>query len=294
MKECLMHLALLAMVTGGSMPAPNGVHALRRNLFFAMDTCLKPRYPSSDLPWKEQIALVREAGYGGMSWTLDGPEELRPLVEEAKRQGIQIVALYASATLGPQGLEPDGRLSQAMKELEGSGVILWLHIGSSAYRPSSEEGDAAALPGLRLLSDEAARHHLRIALYPHVGDWVERVQDAVRLARKVQRKNLGVTFNLCHCLFVGDEERIPQLLSEALPHLFVVTINGADTQAAGSGWNRLIRPLDEGTYDLRRMLGPLAALGYRGPIGLQGFGIGGDVRRNLERSMAAWKRLTAN
>ena len=39
---------------------------------------------------------------------------------------------------------------------------------------------------------------LRVALYPHHGFWVERVEDAVRIAKKVNSKNLGVTFNLCH------------------------------------------------------------------------------------------------
>ncbi|MGC8668302.1 MAG: sugar phosphate isomerase/epimerase family protein [Chthonomonadales bacterium] len=286
-----MHLALLAIVMGGVLPVPSGTEALRRNLFFAMDTCLKPRYPASDLPTDAQLDLVHDTGYGGISWTLGDPTELRPMLAAARKRKLKLVALYAGATLEPAGLEPDARLEQAMKELEGSDTIVWLHIGSRAYSPSSPDGDAAALAGLRALADAAARYRLRIALYPHVGDWLERIQDAVRLVQKVQRKNVGVTFNLCHCLFVGDEARIPQLLADARPHLFVVTLNGADAEAAGSGWNRLIRPLDEGTYDLRPVLRTLAALKYRGPIGLQGFGVAGDARRNLERSMAAWKRL---
>ena len=35
----------------------------------------------------------------------------------------------------------------------------------------------------------------------------------------------------------------------------------------------------------------LRDLGYRGPIGLQCYGIGGDVREHLERSLATWRKI---
>ena len=38
----------------------------------------------------------------------------------------------------------------------------------------------------------------------------------------------------------------------------------------------------------------LKELGYKGPIGLQCYGIGGDTREHLARSMAAWKTLSVN
>ena len=33
-------------------------------------------------------------------------------------------------------------------------------------------------------------------------------------------------------------------------------------------------------------------MGYKGPIGLQCFGIGGDAREHLARSMTAWRKLS--
>jgi len=32
--------------------------------------------------------------------------------------------------------------------------------------------------------------------------------------------------------------------------------------------------------------------GYTGPIGLQGYGIGGNAYENLKRSMNAWRQLS--
>jgi sugar phosphate isomerase/epimerase len=122
---------------------------------------------------------------------------------------------------------------------------------------------------------------------------VERVEDAVRVVKKVDRKNVGVMFNLCHWLKVDDEKNTESLLKLAMPHLFVVTINGADSQARGAGWNRLIQPLGSGSFDMHRFLKALRGLGYTGPIGLQCYGLRGDAREHLKRSIAAWRKLSA-
>ena len=119
------------------------------------------------------------------------------------------------------------------------------------------------------------------------------MQDAVRVAKAVNRKNFGVTLNLCHCLMVGDEPKISELLAEAAPYLFLVTINGANSGKANGNWNELIRPLDEGSFDMRRFLHALEEVHYTGPIGLQGYGLKIPVQKNLSRSMVAWQRLNA-
>ncbi len=103
-------------------------------------------------------------------------------------------------------------------------------------------------------------------------------------------KNLGVTFNLCHWLKVDGKE-LEARLKEALPHLFVVTINGADSD--GKGWNTLIQPLDRGTFDVAQVLRLLDKLEFKGPIGLQHYGIRGSARGNLSASMKGWKALQA-
>jgi hypothetical protein len=41
------------------------------------------------------------------------------------------------------------------------------------------------------------------------------------------------------------------------------------------------------------VLKALRKLGYEGPIGLQHYGIRGDARENLQRSMLAWQKLSA-
>jgi hypothetical protein len=84
----------------------------------------------------------------------------------------------------------------------------------------------------------------------------------------------------------------PKLLEEAKQVLFAVTINGADADVGRPDWRRLIQTLDRGTFDVAGLLRQLRRLGYTGPIGLQGYGIGGDRRANLAASMAAWRKLS--
>lgn len=259
--------------------------------FFAMDTCLKPAYPASTMTLDEQLDLVKSLGYAGLSWTEGDPAELRAVVEGSKKRGLKLYAHYAAATLRKSGLETNPRLPETVRALAGSGSVLWPHVGSPDFRPSDPAGDAAAIEGLRRIADLAAASNVKVALYPHVAEWVERVQDAVRLARAVGKRDFGVTFNLCHCLKMGYEARIPDLLAEAKPHLMIVTLNGADSDASQAGWDRLIQTLDRGTYDTGALLSTLQKLRYRGPIGLQGYGIGGDTKENLTRSMAAWQKL---
>jgi sugar phosphate isomerase/epimerase len=128
-------------------------------------------------------------------------------------------------------------------------------------------------------------------LYPHQGNWVERIEDAVRVAEKVDRANVGVMFNLCHWLRVDSSRDYRVLLKRAMPRLWAVSINGADARDEKPGWERYIQPLDRGSFDVAAFLRTLDELGHTGPIGLQCYGIGGDAREHLARSMAAWKRI---
>ncbi|MFH1882416.1 MAG: TIM barrel protein, partial [Planctomycetota bacterium] len=172
----------------------------------------------------------------------------------------------------------------------GRNSILWLFVQSKKLKPSSLEGDARAVQVIREIADAAAESGLRVALYPHTGFWVERVEDAIRVAKKVNRKNVGVTFNLCHWLRTDDEKNMKSILKSAMPYLFVVSINGADS--GGKDWKQLIQTLDRGSFNILRFLKALKNSGYTGPIGLQGYGIGGDAYENLKRSMSAWRKLS--
>ena len=87
----------------------------------------------------------------------------------------------------------------------------------------------------------------------------------------------------------ADRNPVP-VLRAALPRLMFVTISGADTgDTKAMGWDRLIQPLDAGTYDLGAFVRTLRTVGYTGPVGFQGYNIKGEPRAILTRSIAAWR-----
>jgi sugar phosphate isomerase/epimerase len=148
---------------------------------------------------------------------------------------------------------------------------------------------------LRQMSDEARDAGADLLLYPHAGMWLETIGDAVRVADKIGRPNVNVMFNLCHWMRADKQRDYKPLLRQAMPRLHAVSICGADVTKKDPVWTAdYILTLDAGTFDVGGFLKTLKELGYRGPIGLQCYGIGGDERVTLTRSMAAWQRLKKN
>jgi sugar phosphate isomerase/epimerase len=260
-----------------------GVDGSIKNPFFAMDTGTRDEQHQTP---ESQARMLKELGFAGIGW---GPNQVPEMQAALDELGLRMFTVYIGVEVdGVNRTAPAGIL-KLIDQLKGRETALWLPVTSKKYsKPSDETGDEDALALLGDIADHAQRANLKVSLYPHTGSWLERVQDAVRLARKLHRQNLGVTFNLCHCLRVGDEPRIPELLELARPHLFLVTINGADHTG---DWDRLIQPLGQGTFDVGLVLRTLKRLDYQGPIGLQHYGIKGDARRNLQQSMAGWRKL---
>ncbi|HWH70044.1 MAG TPA: TIM barrel protein, partial [Candidatus Sulfotelmatobacter sp.] len=164
----------------------------------------------------------------------------------------------------------------------------------NGMKSSDPSIDPRAVEILREMSDQAKDSGAQLLLYPHQNSWVERIEDAVRVAAKVNCPNVGVMFNLCHWLRVDKSRDYRPLLKEALPRLWAISLNGADDFDEKPGWERYIQPLDKGSFDVSKLLKTLKDLGYKGPIGLQCYGIGGDAREHLAHSLAAWQKLSAN
>jgi sugar phosphate isomerase/epimerase len=266
--------------------APDATKGGLTNPFFAMNTGTNRK----GLSTAQQAQMLKELGYDGIGYSgIDGIDEM---LGELEKRDLKMFSTYLGISIDPDSRKYDPRLKEAITGLKGKDVVLWLNVTSKQFKSSSEEGDRYAVEVIREIADMAQESDLKVALYPHITSWVERVGDAVRIAKKVDRKNVGATFNLCHWLKVEGQQDMRPLMETAMPHLFLVTINGADRgDTKQMGWDRLIRPLDSGTFDTYQFVKTLKELGYDGPIGLQHYGIKGDARENLTRSMKAWRHL---
>ncbi len=241
--------------------------------------------------FEQQAQMLKELGYPGVGhiW-LDKVEERIKTLDAA---GLRLFQITMALDMAPGKTPYDvNRFKEVCALIKDRHVQFCLLL--NGMKPSDESADPRAVEILRQMSEQAKDSGAQLLLYPHQNSWVERIQDAVRVADKVNRPNVGVMFNLCHWLRVDKSRDYRPLLKQAMPRLWAVSINGADDFDEKPGWERYIQPLDRGSFDVGKLLRTLKELGYRGPVGLQCYGIGGDAREHLARSLAAWQKLREN
>lgn len=251
---------------------------------FCMDT-----HDSQKRTLEQQAALLEELGYDGAGhlW-LDNLEER---IKTLDAHGLRLFQVYLQVNIAADANSPyDPRLKESLPLLRGRKTMLALLMSGAA--PSDPALDERAVALVQEIADMANEAGVRVALYPHSGNWLEHVEDGLRIVQKAKRPNVGVMFNLCHWLKVDDEKNLKPLLTSAMPHLFAVSIHGADrAEEIHAGTGNWIQPLGNGSFDVGALLDTLRELGYQGPVGLQCYGIPGDARDHLTKSMTAWRRL---
>ena len=268
-------------------PKPPGSAQLKDYPFFPF--CID-WHDAKKRGYAEQAVMLKELGYEGVGHIfLDGVAERLKTLDDA---GLKLFQITMNVDVAPGKKPYDAKFKEVLGLIKGRHVQFCLLL--NGMPPSDVAVDPHAVEILREMSDLAQDSGAQLLLYPHQGSWVERIEDSVRLAEKVNRPNVGVMFNLCHWLRVDKQRDYKPLLVQAMPRLWAISICGADEFDAKPGWEHYIQPLDKGSFNVGLLLKTLKDLGYKGPIGLQCYGIGGDAREHLARSLAAWQKLSEN
>jgi len=233
----------------------------------------------TELSVEQQTELAARTGYAGILHA--GTKDIPELLAAHRAHSMKVLGLYTGINISDPTPAFDPGLPEAIRQLRGTGALITFTVNGKV--PGD---DTLAVPLIRQVADMAADAGLRVAIYPHYGMHIARIEDALRICQEVNRPNVGIVFNLCHWLRSGDEANMIPRLQQALPRLLLVSINGADHEG---DWDRLIQPLDRGAFDVRSFLAALNKLGYRGPMVLQCYNIKGDREENLTRSIRAWR-----
>jgi sugar phosphate isomerase/epimerase len=256
------------------------------NPFFAMDTgTIDETHKSA----KAQVDMLKELGYAGIGYWEGNPSQgtagIAEMLAELDKSNLKAFGAYFTIKLEEPAEKYTTLIENSIRALAGRKTTIWLAITSDVHQKSAVSGDEQAVAIISRIADVANKNGVAVGLYPHENFWLEKIEDAVRVAEKSNRRNVGVIFNLYHWLKTDKPANMETAVARAMPYLLVVTINGATE--AGS-----IETLDRGTFDVYRFLRAIRQAGFTGPIGLQGYGIGGDVRENLRRSMQAWREFS--
>ena len=240
---------------------------------------------------QEKAKLLKSIGYDGLEGF--GYKDFFELKDALEKEGLEMPVNYVGLRFKADGeLEDESSADEikAMIKASAKDAVIYLYLINNSIKDDKATGDQVVARILRELSDYAALFGVKLAVYPHADFYCETVAHSVKLAKMVDRKNYGAVMNLCHLLKVEGSEGIDDKIEEFVPFLFAVNINGADDgDTRQFGWDRLIQPLGQGSFDTYQFVKSLRDNGYRGPIGLQCFGLKGDAIETLTRSLEIWK-----
>lgn len=237
-----------------------------------------------------KVAFFKELGFegwGGHYGEGDYPARRAAL----DREGLEMPEIYWNLDIDSAGnwSSKEG-LKEAIVDSKDRNLIVSLIVRAPAFRENQSKGDPLVVKAVQDLADFAAPYEVKIAVYPHVNVYCETSEHSLRLAKLAGRDNVGAIFNLCHFLKKEGEDGWEQKLTDALPYLYMISISGADSgNTKEMGWDRLIQPLGEGSFDTYPLVKLAVDLGFEGPFGLQTYNIKQDAEVALSKSIHTWR-----
>ena len=259
------------------------------NSVYAMDTYF---YNSLGVyPWEARCEMLHQLGYNATYltlWSEEAWEDLPKIQHAFQDFGIQVSGVYWTLDLDDRG-GANGRFLDAMKTMPAATRIELAIVGEGSF----DVEDRRLKLWLEPMLKAADEHDLQIALYPHTGFWLDRLEYALQTARKYLQPLLGAVFCSYHWLALSDQNlhALPALLKDAAPLLRAVNLNGSSCKTESGTRHCTIETLDRGELDNFSIAALLREIDYQGPIGFQGYGIGGDAYANLRASLGAWRSM---
>ena len=241
----------------------------------------------------KQVELLKKSGFDGVE--INQAESFDGM--KAALDKYDMTGSYFYVKLKLEEPYMDARLKEYIGRLKGSKTIIAPYIVSESkrFQSSSHDADTLVVRLVKELAGWADEAGLQVAIYPHYRFYVERTDHALALVKQINRRNTGMTFNLCHWLATASEQERSLLkthLKELKPYLKMITISGANnviTQQKNA-WDDYILPLGTGTFDTYGLLKYVVKdLKFKGPVGVQCYNIKGDKLLLIQNTMTAWK-----
>lgn len=238
--------------------------------------------------YEDQAKLVKRLGYEGIGGhSAVNYYELRAALDKFE---LDLPEMYYPMNIVDGEITYHDDLKNMLIHSRDRNLLLALHLHADTSVNNRDKGDSLFAESIRDLADFASPLNVKIAIYPHVNFYCETVEHAIKIAKLCERENVGIIYNLCHLLKAEGEEGWEQKALDALPWLFMVGINGADTgDTKNMVWNRLIQPLGEGTFDTYQLVKLFKDNGYNGKFGLQCYNIQQDCETALAKSIQTWE-----
>lgn len=193
-------------------------------------------------------------------------------------------------------------LDRVLERAASLGMSIWI-VADWDGSVGKDEALETTFRNFSLIAAHCKAKGVEMVLYPHVGCVFETAEEALVLQERLARAgypDVRISLHLCHELKRNNRDRLEEIVRKVAPALALVSINGANadtyTDYDHEYWSTAIMALDEGSLDIRPVLGVLRDVGYKGPMVLHTYGLSSpahtDYTRHLERSLARWKQLS--
>ena len=223
----------------------------------------------------EQQDILKKSGYSGVALVVNTEGDLPALDDHINAPGMKqgefrLTAVLTSLEITADSIKPGiVFLEKLFSRLEKTKAIFWPIVGKGT---TDERVSKAFLQ----IAELASKYSVPVVLYPHDQTYMETASHALKLIKMTGRKDLMLSFHLCHELRAGNGPNLGKAIQEVAPYIALASINGADNEMQADsieGWDDAIRPLYTGSYDTQNYLDELVKSGYKGPIVLHTWGI---------------------
>lgn len=237
----------------------------------------------------QKARLMQKIGFDGLEGF--GYKDFFEQKKELNKVGLHMPVNYVELPIRKDGsLEVDDiKEIEEMIKASQRETIVYFHIKEKYIGENKSSGDRLIVSVLRQLSDFAEPFGVKLSVYPHINYYCETLAHSVKLAQMVNRVNYGATMNLCHLLKVEGADGLEAKVKLSASWLFAVNISGADDgDTMKFGWDKLIQPLGQGSFDVYSVVKLLKNNGYEGPFGIQCYNLKGDVVEVLSETLVTW------
>lgn len=258
------------------------------NTFYAFNNSVR-MLPNAPVGLDAQAEFIKRVGFDGFGGHASEDYFTRRVALD--KVGLKMPEIYWGIDMDSVGaVSYKEDLKEIIKDSKDRNLIVALYSNFKAFNNKKAEGDPLLAKGIQELADFAAEYNVKVAIYPHANNYCETIEHCVKMAKLVDRDNFGVIFNTCHLLKVEGEQGWEDKLVNAMPFIYMISLNGADSgDTQKMGWDKLIQPLGEGTFDTYKLVKLAKDNGYDGPFGLQCYNIKQDCEVALNKSINTWK-----
>ena len=243
----------------------------------------------------EQVHALKKIGFSGATLTLGGDRKkvdanFSAFGKEIKSGDFQVYAAHHAFDVGGNNKKNIEHTTWAIDKVKSVGADFWLILRSKKEQKVSK---AQLLKAINTVADLCKKKGVRCVLYPHDNTLMESAEEAIDLLKKSKRKDLFISFHLCHEIRAGNGNRLEEVAKKVKPYLRLASISGANDQYVDNSkdWSKTIQPLDKGSYDLSKFIKALQSIDYKGPIILHTFALDKVKADHHQRSFKKYQQL---